>query len=58
MHRGDFNEIQHSHERITGVCPSNAMAEFGDFINLSALVDLPLGGVTSRGGGVVLIQRL
>ena len=25
---GDFNEILHSQERTTGVCPSNAMTEF------------------------------
>ena len=44
VHRGDFNEILHSQERSTGVCPLNAMAEFQDFINYSALMDLPLRG--------------
>jgi len=56
VYEGNFNEILHFHERTTGVCPSNAMAEFRDFINQSALVDLPLGGVTSCGLGVVLTQ--
>ena len=54
---GDFNEILHSHERSTGVGASNAMSEFGDFINESALADLPFwGGLASGGRGVVLIQ--
>jgi len=41
---GDFNEILHSQEMSTGVCPSNAMVEFQDFINYLALLDLPLKG--------------
>jgi len=45
VHRGDFNEILHSQERSIGVCTSNAMAKFQDFINYSALLDLPLKGV-------------
>jgi len=49
---GDFNAILHSYERSTGVCLSNAMGEFRDFINQRALVDLPLRGVTLRGQGV------
>ena len=49
MHVRDFNEILHSHERGTDICPSNAMAEFQNFSNQSALVDLPLRGVISRG---------
>ena len=40
----DFNETLHSQERSTGVCPSNVMVEFQDFINHSALMDLPLRG--------------
>ena len=41
---GDFNAILHSQERSTRVCPSDAMVEFQDFVNYSALMDLPLGG--------------
>ena len=44
MLRGDFNEILHTSERSTGVCPANAMAEFRIFINQRALLDLPLRG--------------
>ena len=41
---GDFNEILYPYERSSGVCPSNAMAEFRNFINQRALMDLPLKG--------------
>jgi len=61
VYRGDFNEILHSHERSTGACPSNAMAEFRDFINQSALMDLPLreGDFTwSRSGDDSVASRL
>jgi len=40
----DFNEILHSHERSTCVCPSNTMAEFREFMNFSTLMDPPLRG--------------
>jgi len=30
---GDFNEILYGHERSTGICPSNTMVEFCEFIN-------------------------
>ena len=58
---GDFNEILYSYERNTGVCPSNAMAEFRDFINQRALVDLPLKGgdfTWSRSGVDSVASRL
>ena len=61
MYEGNFNEILHFHERTTGVCPSNAMAEFRDFINQSALVDLPLRGgdfTWSRSGDDSVASRL
>jgi len=41
---GDFNEILYPQERSSGLCPMNIMLEFHDFINYSALVDLPLHG--------------
>ena len=58
---GDFNEILHFHERSTGQLPSNAMAEFWDFINQSALTDLPLRGgdfTWSRSGVDPVASRL
>jgi len=58
---GDFNEILYVYERNTGVCPSNAMAEFRDFINQKALVDLSLRGgdfTWSRSGVGSVASRL
>ena len=58
---GDFNEILHPFEKSSGVCPSNAMAEFRDFINHRALMDLPLRGgdfTWSRSGVESLTSRL
>ena len=53
---GDFNEILYAYERNIGVCPSNAMAEFRDFINQRALVDLLLKGMILRDAEVESIQ--
>jgi len=53
---GDFNEILYAYERNTGVCPFNAMAEFRDFINQRALVDLLLKGMILRDAEVESIQ--
>ena len=61
MYRGDFNEILHFCERSAGACPSNATAEFLDFINQSALVDLTLRGgdfTWSRSGTDSVASRL
>jgi len=58
---GDFHEILHSQERSTGVCPFNAMVEFQDFVNYSALLDLPLKGgnfTRSRSGDESVCSRL
>ena len=58
---GDFNEILHGHERSSGVCLSNTMAEFRDFINFSALLDPPLRGgdfTWSRSGNEAVCSRL
>ena len=58
---GDFNEILYVNERNTGVCPSSAMAEFREFINQRALVDLPLRGgdyTWSRSGVDSVASRL
>jgi len=41
---GDFNEILYPYERSSGLSPSNSMAEFPNFINSCALIDLPLQG--------------
>ena len=41
---GNFNEILYPRERSTGSCPMNTMLEFHDFIDYSALEDLPLRG--------------
>jgi len=57
----DFNEILHAYERSSGVCPSNAMNEFRDFINQRALMDLPLRGgdfTWSRSGVDSVASRL
>jgi len=61
VHGGDFNEIWPSQERSTGVCPSNAMVEFQNFINYTALLDLPLKGgdfTWSRSGDESVCSRL
>jgi len=58
---GDFNEILYPFERSSGVCPSNAMAEFRNFINQRALMDLPLRGgdfTWSRSGADPVASRL
>ena len=58
---GDFNEILYPQERSLGLCPMNTMLEFHDFINYSALVDLPLRGddfTWSRSGGDAGCSRL
>jgi len=58
---GDFNEILYSQERSTDVCPFNAMVEFQEFINYSALLDLPVreGDFTwSRSGDESVCLRL
>jgi len=58
---GDFNEILYPQERSSGLCPMNAMFEFHNFINYSALVDLPLlraDFTWSRIGGNIVCSRL
>ena len=58
---GDFNEILYPYERSSGLCPMNTMQEFHDFLNYSALVDLPLRGgafTWSRSGGDAVCSRL
>ena len=56
---GDFDEVLYTQERSSGLCPMNTIQEFHDFINYSALVDLPLRGgdfTWSKSGGMLFFR--